>query len=423
MNVAFGNRTIGFYANHHPGGIDFFNNTAFRNPTKFNMLADVGASSHTLRNNIAMTPGTAIANLTGGADTFNTWSLSVTASAADFMGVAEADARTPRGADGSLPNLAFMHLAAGSDLIDKGTDVGLPFVGAAPDLGAFEFGATGGTTGTGGATGTGGRGGVSGTGGGGVVIGTGGSGNGTGGAVGPTGTGGSGAPDDTGGSGVAGGPGAARASGGCSCSTADGRRAGGSRGVCAGARPGGGGVGAQAPESCQGWVVVVVATNRASMRPTRRRSAGRRAGLRLDRDLAGAQQARDRVAHPLCRRESTEGQPWARKLARLCVAHPARAGQPMARASEDAPGDHPVAERRIDLAHGAALIAGSVGRSVHATELVREPSGRVAKSPRLLRGVARRQQRQAARVRAASVRGRGDDAAAFALPAGQRAFV
>jgi hypothetical protein len=33
-------------------------------------------------------------------------------------------------------------------MIDKGTDVGLPFTGAAPDLGASEFGATG----TGGST-------------------------------------------------------------------------------------------------------------------------------------------------------------------------------------------------------------------------------------------------------------------------------
>jgi hypothetical protein len=34
--------------------------------------------------------------------------------------------------------VAFMHLAPGSDLIDAGTDVGLPHEGPAPDLGAFE---------------------------------------------------------------------------------------------------------------------------------------------------------------------------------------------------------------------------------------------------------------------------------------------
>jgi len=31
-----------------------------------------------------------------------------------------------------------MHLALGSDLIDGGVDLGLPFLGVAPDLGAFE---------------------------------------------------------------------------------------------------------------------------------------------------------------------------------------------------------------------------------------------------------------------------------------------
>jgi hypothetical protein len=44
----------------------------------------------------------------------------------------------PRLPDGSLPPLPHFHLVAGSDLIDKGVDVGLPYTGAAPDLGAFE---------------------------------------------------------------------------------------------------------------------------------------------------------------------------------------------------------------------------------------------------------------------------------------------
>jgi len=46
---------------------------------------------------------------------------------------------SPRNSDGSLPNIDFMKLVSGSDLIDKGIDVELPFNGIAPDLGAFEF--------------------------------------------------------------------------------------------------------------------------------------------------------------------------------------------------------------------------------------------------------------------------------------------
>ena len=38
----------------------------------------------------------------------------------------------PRQPDGSLPLLNFMRLAAGSDLIDAGTNIGLPFNGTAP---------------------------------------------------------------------------------------------------------------------------------------------------------------------------------------------------------------------------------------------------------------------------------------------------
>jgi hypothetical protein len=44
----------------------------------------------------------------------------------------------PRLSDGSLPPLDFLRLAGGSDLIDAGTDVGLPFHGTAPDVGYYE---------------------------------------------------------------------------------------------------------------------------------------------------------------------------------------------------------------------------------------------------------------------------------------------
>ena len=47
-------------------------------------------------------------------------------------------AAAPRQPDGSLP-AGFARLVSGSDLIDKGLDVGLPFNGSAPDLGAYEF--------------------------------------------------------------------------------------------------------------------------------------------------------------------------------------------------------------------------------------------------------------------------------------------
>jgi hypothetical protein len=46
----------------------------------------------------------------------------------------------PRKADGSLPDVDFLRLKKGSHAIDKGEDLGFPFAGEAPDLGAFEYG-------------------------------------------------------------------------------------------------------------------------------------------------------------------------------------------------------------------------------------------------------------------------------------------
>ena len=46
----------------------------------------------------------------------------------------------PRKADGSLPDVDFLKLKEGSQAIDKGENIGLPFAGKAPDLGAYEYG-------------------------------------------------------------------------------------------------------------------------------------------------------------------------------------------------------------------------------------------------------------------------------------------
>src|SRR6185503_9115977 len=223
-NVAWKNKASGFYANHSTGGNTWYNNTSFQNGTQYNMLASpadmpdvtitlTGTLAHIMRNNIGFPNRNS--NMTGVDTMFNSWDSSSLAPAnGDFASVTDPSAPTngqamgmsiessgalgPRAPDGTMPRVDFLKLAMGSKMIDKGTDVGLPFVGAAPDLGAYEFGAasttgTGGTsggagtTGAGGATGAAGRGGTSGGAG---TTGSGGRG-GTSGAAGP-GTGGTG---------------------------------------------------------------------------------------------------------------------------------------------------------------------------------------------------------------------------------------
>ncbi|SED07496.1 hypothetical protein SAMN04489727_6295 [Amycolatopsis tolypomycina] len=140
-SVAFNNKASGFYANHHTVANDYFNNTGFNNRPDFNMLSVNSAGAAiglgNLRNNIAY-QGTLTSNMSGTNASYNSWNLGVTLSDAQFRSVSTSGWDAARQADGSLPVLPNLRLAAGSALIDKGTDVGLPYTGRAPDLGAFE---------------------------------------------------------------------------------------------------------------------------------------------------------------------------------------------------------------------------------------------------------------------------------------------
>jgi hypothetical protein len=146
--VAFLNRAAGFYQNHHLVPNYYYNNTSYNNRSaNFNMLgynlttsADAGMGIY--RNNIAFT-GTAVSNASGADAANNSWNMtSVSVTSADFLSIDTVGVSGPRKPDGSLPDVRFLHLATGSDLIDKGVNVSLPYSGNAPDLGAFESGAT-----------------------------------------------------------------------------------------------------------------------------------------------------------------------------------------------------------------------------------------------------------------------------------------
>jgi hypothetical protein len=142
--VAFNNRAQGFYTNHHPGAIVWLNNTAFANNRGFDLINDVDPerfpAQHFLRNNISFRNKTDLINDNQRLidDEFNTWNAGFAARASDFLSLSTEGASGPRQADGSLPDVSFLRLAPGSRLIDAGVDVGRPFQGAAPDLGALE---------------------------------------------------------------------------------------------------------------------------------------------------------------------------------------------------------------------------------------------------------------------------------------------
>ncbi|MCU0378774.1 MAG: hypothetical protein MUC78_11010, partial [Bacteroidales bacterium] len=57
----------------------------------------------------------------------------------DFISLDTTQLRRQRKADGSLPDITFLKLKEGSDLIDAGVNLGLPYSGNAPDLGYAEY--------------------------------------------------------------------------------------------------------------------------------------------------------------------------------------------------------------------------------------------------------------------------------------------
>jgi uncharacterized protein (TIGR02145 family) len=69
----------------------------------------------------------------------NSWQLGFTLSNSDFLSVDSTGTDGPRQSDGSLPVLNFLRPSSTSRLIDRGTNVGLPYSGTAPDVGAYEY--------------------------------------------------------------------------------------------------------------------------------------------------------------------------------------------------------------------------------------------------------------------------------------------
>ncbi len=149
------NKANGFYSNHHQEGSDWFNNSAYQNGTNYNMvnrkgkaaeeyLVDGPGYNHVLKNNISFSPrneANDITNYDAARCTISNNSFlnaGVHITAADFISLDTAQLTAPRKADGSLPDIDFMHLKPKSALIDKGVNVGLPYTGKAPDLGCFE---------------------------------------------------------------------------------------------------------------------------------------------------------------------------------------------------------------------------------------------------------------------------------------------
>lgn len=135
-------RCVSYYHPHHGmdvngnlSGVTVYNCTHVRN-LGTNFYFDEHSSLHKMRNNISYLGSVTI--YTEIDDTYNTWNSGFSVGSSDFLSLDPNELDDPRGSNGELPKSGFLRLASISALIDAGTDVGEPFVGDGPDLGAFE---------------------------------------------------------------------------------------------------------------------------------------------------------------------------------------------------------------------------------------------------------------------------------------------
>ena len=137
--VAAGNVVDGFDHNSNRGSIIIYNASAHANGRNFSFGSGNVASALTIKNSVSLASGSSDQLNATSTDIMNNgWQNGLSTTADDFASLDIDLMLQPRKADGSLPDIDYLHLVSGSDLIDAGVDVGLDFNGSAPDLGAFE---------------------------------------------------------------------------------------------------------------------------------------------------------------------------------------------------------------------------------------------------------------------------------------------
>jgi predicted Rdx family selenoprotein len=141
--VAYNNRVRGFDQNNALCAMELYNNTAYKNGTNgfvlnykdiFCKVKNCISYKNTLMPEISKS--SIVERNVFSDDNQKTGESPITDD--DFISLNESQLIWQRKADGSLPDIEFLNLKTGSPLIDAGVDVGMPYYGKAPDIGAFE---------------------------------------------------------------------------------------------------------------------------------------------------------------------------------------------------------------------------------------------------------------------------------------------
>lgn len=140
-NLAFENRRFGFDQNAGETNTckyQMYNNTAYDNGENNYFFGANTSINQIFKNNLSYLGGINGDEILSGANVSNNSWNGFTVTGADFVSLSSTGMDGARGSDGSLPVTNFLRLAEGSDLIDAGVNVGIPYNGSAPDIGAFE---------------------------------------------------------------------------------------------------------------------------------------------------------------------------------------------------------------------------------------------------------------------------------------------
>jgi hypothetical protein len=133
------NTVKGFDQNNDAGTMTIYNCTGYANNPDFG-FSNSSYGTLIVKNNATL--GSKSSNKFSAnavTQSNNSWNSGFSCTAADFLSVDYSQMLNDRQADGSLPEIEFLHLKSTSGMIDKGLNLGYSFSGLAPDLGAFEY--------------------------------------------------------------------------------------------------------------------------------------------------------------------------------------------------------------------------------------------------------------------------------------------
>lgn len=133
----------GIDQNNNAGEMWVYNNTSCYNAKNYGFDQKACGTLHLYNNVSYKGVNSDVIQCKSYEEKNNSWNISgLTVAESDFVSteVIESEILGARQADGSLPEIAFMHLTENSKLINKGTaDTELPYYGTAPDLGCFQY--------------------------------------------------------------------------------------------------------------------------------------------------------------------------------------------------------------------------------------------------------------------------------------------